>query len=145
MEPSEVDNDDIVGYRFLRLSQATDFVLSDYCNSISFYSICCGWKDCSFELEPIVTSIQLLHEKWPPFRRRYFQMHFRENFFYVFWFKFHWSLLLRLQMTITPRLDNGLAPNRRRAIIWTNANLIHWRIYAALGGAELSSTSISDQ
>ena len=28
-------------------------------------------------------------------------------------------------------LDNGLAPNRRQAIIWTNADPIHWRIYAA--------------
>ena len=28
---------------------------------------------------------------------------------------------------------NGLAPNRRQAIIWTNADPIHWRIYAALG------------
>ena len=23
-------------------------------------------------------------------------------------------------------LDNGLAPNRRQAIIWTNADPIHW-------------------
>ena len=30
-------------------------------------------------------------------------------------------------------LDNGLAPNRRQAIIWTNAGLIYWRIYAAWG------------
>ena len=30
--------------------------------------------------------------------------------------------------------DNALAPNRRQAIIWTNADPIHWRIYAALGG-----------
>ena len=29
-------------------------------------------------------------------------------------------------------LDNGLAPNRRQAIIWTNADLIHWCIYAAV-------------
>ena len=29
--------------------------------------------------------------------------------------------------------DNGLAPNRRQAINWTNTNPIHWRIYAALG------------
>ena len=28
--------------------------------------------------------------------------------------------------------DNGLAPIRRQAIIWTNADPIHWRIYAAL-------------
>ena len=30
-------------------------------------------------------------------------------------------------------LDNGLAPNRRKAIIWTNADPVHWRIYSALG------------
>ena len=35
-------------------------------------------------------------------------------------------------------LDNGLAPNRRQAIIWTNADPIQWRIYAALGGDELT-------
>ena len=35
-------------------------------------------------------------------------------------------------------LDNGLVPNRRQAIIWTNADLIHWSIYAALGGDALS-------
>ena len=34
-------------------------------------------------------------------------------------------------------LDNGLAPNRRQAIIWTNVDPIHWRIYAALRGDEL--------
>ena len=34
-------------------------------------------------------------------------------------------------------LNNDLAPDRRQAIIWTNAELIHWRIYAALGGDEL--------
>ena len=33
---------------------------------------------------------------------------------------------------------NGLAPTRRQAIIWTNADLVQWRIYAALGGDELS-------
>ena len=30
-------------------------------------------------------------------------------------------------------LDNGLAPNRRQAIIWTNADLMPWRVYAAPG------------
>ena len=33
--------------------------------------------------------------------------------------------------------DNGLAPTRRQAIIWTNTDPIHWRIYAALGGDEI--------
>ena len=35
-------------------------------------------------------------------------------------------------------LDNGLMANRRQAIIWTNAGMIHWHIYAALGGDELT-------
>ena len=59
---------------------------------------------------------------------------------FLFWLKFHRSLFLRVQLTITQHWfgwDNGLAPNRRQAIIWTNAGLIHWRIYAALGGDEL--------
>ena len=30
-------------------------------------------------------------------------------------------------------LDNDLAPSRRQAIIWTNADPIHRHIYAALG------------
>ena len=34
-------------------------------------------------------------------------------------------------------LNNGLPPNRRQAISWTNADPILWRIYAALGGEEL--------
>ena len=38
-------------------------------------------------------------------------------------------------------LDNGLAPKRRQAIIWTNADPIHWRIYAALGVDELNEYS----
>ena len=32
----------------------------------------------------------------------------------------------------------GLALNRRQAIIWTNADPLHWRTYVALGGDELN-------
>ena len=35
--------------------------------------------------------------------------------------------------------DNGLAPNRRQAIIWTNAGLVHWCIYVSLGFNELTT------
>ena len=35
-------------------------------------------------------------------------------------------------------LGKGLAPNKRQAIMWTSAHLIHWRIYAELGGDELN-------
>ena len=33
--------------------------------------------------------------------------------------------------------DNGLVPNRRQAIIWTNAGVVNCRIYASLGLNEL--------
>ena len=32
---------------------------------------------------------------------------------------------------------NGLAPNRRQAIIWTNVSMLYWRINASLGLNEL--------
>ena len=59
---------------------------------------------------------------------------------YEFRLRFHWSLYLRAQLTISQHFgsDNDLAPNRRQAIIWTNTNPILWRIYAALGADELN-------
>ena len=59
---------------------------------------------------------------------------------FVFWSKFHWSLFPRVKLTIKPNigLDNNSAPYRRQAIIWTNADPIHWRIYESLGGDEFS-------
>ena len=40
---------------------------------------------------------------------------------YVFRLKFHWSLFLRVQLTWSSiGSDNGLAPSRLQAIIWTN-------------------------
>ena len=35
--------------------------------------------------------------------------------------------------------DNGLAPNRRQAIIWTNDGVVWWRIYAFIGLNELDN------
>ena len=37
--------------------------------------------------------------------------------------------------------DNGLAPIRQQAIIWTNDGLFYWRIYATFDLNELISTS----
>ena len=34
--------------------------------------------------------------------------------------------------------DNGLAPTRRQAIIWTNDGQVWWRVYASLGLNELN-------
>ena len=39
-------------------------------------------------------------------------------------------------------IDNGLAPNRRQTITWTNADIIRWRIYVALGKDELSKSNL---
>ena len=33
--------------------------------------------------------------------------------------------------------DNGMAPNRRHAIIWSNVGMLYWRIYASLSPNEL--------
>ena len=49
--------------------------------------------------------------------------------------KYHWSLFLFGPIN-SSGLDNGLAPNRRQAIIWTKADPIHRRLFAALGGDE---------
>ena len=56
-------------------------------------------------------------------------------------------ILIKISLKFVPKgpidnkhsigLDNGLVPIRRQAIILTNANLIHWCIYVALGGDEL--------
>ena len=50
--------------------------------------------------------------------------------------KFCISIQISLKFVPKDPIDNNpaLAPNRRQAIIWTNADRIHWRIYAALGG-----------
>ena len=54
----------------------------------------------------------------------------------VFWIIFYWIMfhygLSNWQYDIIG-LDNGLAPNRRQAIIWINDDLVYWRIYASLG------------
>ena len=57
----------------------------------------------------------------------------------LFWLKFHRSLSL---YTEGPGdnvcSDNGLVPKRRRTIIWSSADPIQRRIYAALWGDELT-------
>ena len=52
---------------------------------------------------------------------------------FVFWLRYHWSLFLRALSTIIQHWH--------QAIIWTNADLIHWCLYAALGREELISVS----
>ena len=52
----------------------------------------------------------------------------------VFWLKLHWSLFLMVKLTINQHWP--------QVIIWTNADPIHWRIYAALGGDEFNAGPI---
>ena len=48
-------------------------------------------------------------------------------------------ILIEISQKFVPKGPiNGLALNRWQAIIWTNADPIHWHIYAALGGDELT-------
>ena len=54
---------------------------------------------------------------------------------YEFRLRFHWSLFL----TASIGSDNGLAPTRRQAIIWTNYGIVCWRIYTSLGLNELNA------
>ena len=56
-----------------------------------------------------------------------------------FRFKLHWNLFPGFQLIISSiGSGNGLAPTRPQAITWPNADPVHLRIYAALGGDELS-------
>ena len=51
----------------------------------------------------------------------------------VFWFKFHWSMFPRVQLTISHHwFRYGLALNRHQAIIWTNNGLV-CDTYVSLG------------
>ena len=76
--------------------------------------------------------------KWPPCHRRHFRMHFYE--WKVFHFNSHFTEVCSSGSNwqkVSIGSGNGLAPVRRQAITWTNADPVHWRIYAALGGDEL--------
>ena len=57
---------------------------------------------------------------------------------FVFWFKLHCSVFQGSNsQQPSVGLVSGLVVDWRQAIIWTNADPIHWRIYAELEGDEL--------
>ena len=59
---------------------------------------------------------------------------------FAFWLKFtEVSSYVSYRKYASIGLDNSLVKNTPHAIIWTNADPIHWRIYAALGGDEFMS------
>ena len=64
---------------------------------------------------------------------------------YGFRLKFHWSLLLGSnQQYSVIGSENGLAPIRQQAIIWTNDGIGYWCIYASLDLNELNSIVPAD-
>ena len=48
------------------------------------------------------------------------------------------AVKLNIIVSLSNKLILKSKPNRRQAITWTNADLIHCHIYAALGGDELT-------
>ena len=66
--------------------------------------------------------------------------HFQDDIFKWFFMNEKLCILIPISLKFAPEgligCDNGLAPNRWQAIIWTNTVPIHWRIYAALGRGE---------
>ena len=76
--------------------------------------------------------------KWSPYRRWQLQVHFLE--WKLLNFKWNFTKISSLWSNWqygSIGSDNGLAPNRRQAIIWTNVGTFYWRIYASLGLNEL--------
>ena len=59
------------------------------------------------------------------------------------------GIQIQVSLKVVPKsligigLDNGLAPNRRHDIFWTNVDPIHWRIYVSLGGDVVPEAGIS--
>ena len=94
-------------------------------------------------VDRIVYALYLQQYMWDPFHistsyqatwegvlHVMFVSKFKKKLTFGEFFKF---VTLTLSMTL---------PNRRQAIIWTNADPIHWRIYAALGVDELKKTNL---
>ena len=92
-----------------------------------------------------MTFLQLTHIPMGQYGRHFAEYIFRSTFmnaFFLYFDKNFTDVLLRSNWQ-QPNigLDNGLAANMRQAIICTNADRIHWRIYAALWGDELKSVT----
>ena len=81
----------------------------------------------------------VIMRKWNPFRRRHLQAHFLEWKCFELRLKFHWSLFLRVQLTIFQHwfrwwIGAVQATSQYMNQWW----LVHWLIYASLGLNELT-------
>ena len=69
--------------------------------------------------------------KWPPFWQTTNSNAFSRMKKIELRFEFQRNLFRGVQLSISS--GDGLAPNRRQAIIWPKADPVHWRIYVAPG------------
>ena len=54
-------------------------------------------------------------------------------------FKFRWNVCPNVESIFSQHwFHNGLTPNRRQTIIWTNSGLIYWHKHASLGLDDLT-------
>ena len=69
--------------------------------------------------------------------------HFTDDIFRFIFANENFCILIKISLRVIPEgpIDNNpvldLAPIRQQAIIWANADQVHWRIYVALGRDEL--------
>ena len=112
------------------LLRQNDFTTSFWRNNDVIIASCMHW-DVSNERRFYTLLTNLPWTKWSPFRRRYFQMYFRE-------WKF--CILIKIWLKFVPKgpVDNN--PALVKITAWHRIDPIHCRIYAALGGDELKLT-----
>ena len=107
---------------------STDGVNLDYWWGRNAYAYCCAIY---FLIHPPLDKIAAISQTTCPNAFSWIDI-------FEFKIKFHWNMFLESNWQyVGIGSDNGLAPSRRQAIIWTNAHPINWRIYTALGGDEL--------
>ena len=95
-------------------------------DTVKYNSLCCNWF-----IEAKM--------KWPPFSRQHFQTHFSWMKMYEFWWKFPWSLFLRVHLTISQHgLRYWLGAGQATSQFFSQWWLVYWRIYASLGLNELN-------
>ena len=65
-------------------------------------------------------------DKWLPFCRQHLEVHFLYGNFWI-WNK---KILKYFPLGLIDNIgsDNGLGPNRRQAIIWSNVGMLYWCI-----------------
>ena len=107
--------------------------------------MCENWRYPVTHFHYVVRSVSSLVQK-------NLDRHFTDDIFRCNFLSEKFCILIKNSLKCVPwgpndkkqhRLNNGLSPNRRRAIIWINVNPIHWRIYASLGGLVKASAPIA--